>query len=80
MLDALESAYNSVAADLGLFPTSRMPLLLYTRSDYSSVTAGPDWSCGLYDGKIRLPLGGVTKLTAQMRGIIFHEFTHVLIA
>jgi tetratricopeptide (TPR) repeat protein len=80
VLDALESAYNSVGADLGLFPTTRIPVLLYTKSDYSSVTAGPDWSGGLYDGKIRLPVGGVTKVTPQMRGILFHEFTHVLIA
>ena len=80
VLDALESAYNSVGGDLGHFPTTRIPVLLYTKSDYSSVTAGPDWSGGLYDGKIRLPVGGVTRLTPQMRAIIFHEFTHVLIA
>jgi len=80
VLDALESAYNSVGADLGLFPTTRIPVLLYAKRDYSSVTAGPDWSGGLYDGKIRLPVGGVTRITAQMRSILFHEFTHVLIA
>jgi len=80
VLDALESAYNSVGADLGHFPTTRIPVLLYTKSDYSSVTAGPDWSGGLYDGKIRLPVGGVTKLPPQLRAVIFHEFTHVLIA
>ena len=80
VLDALESAYNSVGADLGLFPATRIPVLLYTKTDYSSVTAGPDWSGGLYDGKIRLPVGGVTKITPQLRGILFHEFTHVLIA
>jgi tetratricopeptide (TPR) repeat protein len=80
VLDALESAYNTVGADLGLFPTTRIPVLLYTKADYSSVTAGPDWSGGLYDGKIRLPVGGITKVPQQMRGIIFHEFTHVVIA
>ena len=80
VLDALESAYNSVGDDLGLFPTTRIPVLLYTKSDYSSVTVGPDWSGGLYDGKIRLPVGGVTRITSQMRSILFHEFTHVLIA
>ncbi|HBA89188.1 MAG TPA: hypothetical protein DCZ75_14770 [Geobacter sp.] len=80
VLDALERAYSSVGADLGVFPTTRIPVLLYTKSDYSSVTGGPDWSGGLYDGKIRLPVGSATKLTPQMRGIIFHEFTHVLVA
>lgn len=80
VLDALESAYNSVGADLGVFPTARIPVLLYTKRDYSSVTAGPDWSGGLYDGKIRLPIGGITRITPQLRAVIFHEFTHVLIA
>lgn len=80
VLDALETAYNSVGTDLGLFPTTRIPVLLYTKKDYSSVTAGPDWSGGLYDGKIRLPVGGLTKMTPQLRGILFHEFTHVLIS
>jgi tetratricopeptide (TPR) repeat protein len=80
VLDALESAYNSVGSDLGLFPTTRIPVLLYTKSDYRSVTAGPDWSGGLYDGKIRLPVGGISTLTPQLRAVIFHEYTHVLIA
>jgi tetratricopeptide (TPR) repeat protein len=80
VLDALESAYNSVGTDLGLFPTTRIPVLLYTKSDYSSVTNGPDWSGGLYDGKIRLPVGGLSKMNPQMRSILFHELTHVLIA
>ena len=80
VLDTLEDAYNSAGADLGLFPTARIPVLLYTKKDYSSVTAGPDWSGGLYDGKIRLPVGGVTKITPQLRAILFHEFAHVLIA
>lgn len=80
VLDALESAYNSVGADLGVFPTTRIPVLLYTKSDYSSVTVGPDWSGGLYDGKIRLPVGGITTMPPQMRAILFHEYTHVLVA
>ncbi|WP_136514073.1 peptidase MA family metallohydrolase [Geomonas edaphica] len=80
VLDALESAYNAVGADLGVFPTTRIPVLLYTKKDYSSVTTGPDWSGGLYDGKIRLPVGGLTRVTPQLRAIIFHEFTHVLVA
>jgi tetratricopeptide (TPR) repeat protein len=80
VLDALEDAYNSVGTDLGRFPTARIPVLLYTKKDYSSVTTSPDWSAGLYDGKIRLPVGGVTSITPHMRAILFHEFTHVLVA
>ncbi|UFS70893.1 hypothetical protein LPW11_01610 [Geomonas sp. RF6] len=79
VMDALESAYATVGADFELFPQSRVPVILYTRSDYRSVTEGPDWSGGLYDGKIRLPLGGTNHLTPQLRAVIFHEYTHVLV-
>ncbi|MBJ6726311.1 peptidase MA family metallohydrolase [Geomesophilobacter sediminis] len=80
VLDALESAYNKVGGDFGLFPNRRIPVLLYLKSDYRVITNGPDWSGGLYDGKIRLPLGNVAKMTPQLRGVLFHEYTHVLVA
>jgi tetratricopeptide (TPR) repeat protein len=53
ILSALEDAYSTVGRDLSLFPTGRISVILYTKKDYRTVTAGPDWSGGLYDGKIR---------------------------
>lgn len=79
ILDTLEDAYNRVGSDLSLFPTARIPVILYTKKDYRLVTLGPDWSGGLYDGKIRLPVGGATDLTPQLKGVLFHEYTHVVI-
>ncbi len=79
ILDTLEEAYNRVGSDLSQFPTARIPVILYTNKDYRLVTAGPDWSGGLYDGKIRLPVGGATELTPQLKGVLFHEYTHVVI-
>ena len=80
ILDILESAYNRVGSDLDHFPTARVPVILYTKKDYRLVTVSPDWSGGLYDGKIRLPIGGATELTPQLRAILFHEYTHVVIS
>lgn len=79
ILDALEDAYSNVGRDLSLFPTGRIPVILYTRKDYRTVTAGPDWSGGLYDGKIRLPVGGADELTTQLKAVLFHEYTHVVV-
>ena len=79
ILDVLESAYNRVGSDLDYFPTARVPVILYTKKDYRSVTESPDWSGGLYDGKIRLPVGGATEITPQLRAILFHEYTHVVV-
>jgi tetratricopeptide (TPR) repeat protein len=79
ILSTLEDAYSNVGRDLSLFPFSRITVILYTKKDYKTVTAGPDWSGGLYDGKIRLPVGGAQELTDQLKGVLFHEYTHVVV-
>jgi tetratricopeptide (TPR) repeat protein len=79
VLETLEAAYNQVGSDLSYYPVTHVPVILYTRKDYRSVTAGPEWSGGLYDGKVRLPIGGVSELTPQLRGLLFHEYSHVVV-
>jgi len=79
VLDVLESAYNQVGSDLAHYPVARVPVILYTKKDYRVVTAGPEWSGGLYDGKVRLPIGGTRELTPVLRGVLFHEYTHVVV-
>ena len=79
ILDVLETAYNRVGVDLGYFPEARVQVLLYTKKDFRELTAGPDWSGGLYDGKIRIPLGGATEMTPLLRNVLVHEYTHVVV-
>ncbi len=79
VLEALETAYNSVGSDFFYYPTVRVPVILYTRKDYRSLTASPEWSGGLYDGKVRLPIGGAHDITPMLRGVLFHEYTHVVV-
>ena len=79
VLDVLEKAYNQVGAEMGRFPEARVPVVIYRREDFKSVTDSPDWSGGVYDGTIRLPFGTMTELTPPMRGILFHEYAHVVV-
>jgi tetratricopeptide (TPR) repeat protein len=79
VLESLETAYNRVGSDLDFYPTVRVPVILYTRKDFRSVTASPEWSGGLYDGKVRLPIGGARNITPMLRGVLFHEYTHVAV-
>lgn len=79
ILDALESAANQIGAELGLFPEARVPVAIYKRNDFKTVTDSPDWSGGFYDGKIRLPFGSLKEITPAMRGILFHEYAHVVV-
>jgi tetratricopeptide (TPR) repeat protein len=79
VLDVLGTAYNKIGYDFSYYPETHIPVILYTRKDYRSVTSGPEWSGGLYDGKIRLPIGGVREITPILRGVLFHEYTHVVV-
>jgi tetratricopeptide (TPR) repeat protein len=79
ILDVLESAANQVGAELGHFPEAHVPVAIYKRDDFKTVTDAPDWSGGAYDGKIRIPFGAMKELTPAMRGILFHEYAHVVV-
>jgi tetratricopeptide (TPR) repeat protein len=79
VLEVLESAANLVGAELGMFPESRVPVGIYKRAEYKTVTDSPDWSGGFYDGKIRLPFGSLKEITPSMRGILYHEYAHVVV-
>jgi tetratricopeptide (TPR) repeat protein len=79
ILDVLEEAYADVGARLAYFPEVKVPVILYSRQSFSMVTGSPDWAGAVYDGKIRIPLGGVKQITPQLRALLYHEYTHVLV-
>jgi len=79
VLSVLEEAYADLGGDLNFYPNVQVPVILYTRRDFENVTSSPDWAAGLYDGKIRIPLGGVTRMTDRLRALLYHEYTHVLL-
>jgi tetratricopeptide (TPR) repeat protein len=79
ILDVLETAYSRVGSDFDHYPEARVPVIIYTQKDFRSTTGGPDWSGGVYDGKIRLPIGGVKEITPPLRALLHHEYTHVVV-
>jgi len=80
VLEVLDTAYNRVGSDLFHYPVATVPVILYTRKEYRIATYSPEWSGGQYDGKIRIPIGGVSKLTPILRGVLAHEYTHVVVS
>jgi tetratricopeptide (TPR) repeat protein len=79
ILETLEDAYAELGAELSYYPEITVPVLLYNKQDFASVTNSPDWAGAVYDGKIRLPLGGVLEMTDQMTALLYHEYAHVLV-
>lgn len=79
ILETLEDAYSELGSDLAFYPDVRVPVLLYSRRDFSSVTNSPDWAGAVYDGKIRLPIGGMHHMTDQLAAMLYHEYMHVMV-
>jgi len=79
VLDTLQDAYSDLGADLGYYPEADIPVLLYAREDFAAVTRSPQWAGGLYDGKIRVPLGGVQRMNSSLKALLYHEYMHVLV-
>jgi tetratricopeptide (TPR) repeat protein len=78
VLSLLEEAYEEVEKELGVAPDQDIPVILYSEKQFKDVTQGPEWEIALYDGKIRVPIGGGVQ-TENLRKILYHEYTHAAI-
>ncbi len=75
----LEEAYRKVGADLLFWPTGSIGAVLYPKKDFFDITRSPSWVGAIYDGKIKMPAGGVVERTGELERVIFHEYTHALV-
>jgi len=78
ILAELQQAYNDLGSELGFYPEVDIPVLLYARDDFAAVTRSPAWAGAVYDGKIRVPLGGLERMTPALKDLLRHEYAHVL--
>lgn len=78
VLSTLESAYREIGRETGIYPERIIPVILYTQQGFFDVTRAPGWAGGLYDGKIRLPVAGLTD-DEELTRILRHEYTHALV-
>jgi len=79
VLRILEDAYSEVGRSLSYYPDQEIQVILYSGQQFKEVTEAPGWSGGLFDGKIRLPIGGIEKETPGLRSLLFHEYTHAIV-
>jgi hypothetical protein len=75
----LEEAYRKVGADLLYWPTDSIGAVLYPEKDFFDITRSPSWVGAIYDGKIKMPAGGLVERTGELERVIFHEYTHALV-
>lgn len=79
VLRTLEDAYGDIGRQLSFYPDREIAVILYSDQQFQEVTDAPGWSGGIYDGKIRIPIGGIERETPGLRAVLYHEYTHALV-
>jgi tetratricopeptide (TPR) repeat protein len=75
----LEAAYARIGGRLNAFPDEPIPVILYTAQRFQDVTRSPQWAGGLYDGRIRLAVGGGLDDPASLDRVVVHELAHAFV-
>jgi Tetratricopeptide repeat len=79
LLAVLESHYEDLVRELGISPRNSIPVVLYTTQTFFDVTQAPSWSGAINDGKLRIPVQGLTSVTPQLAQVLKHELAHSFI-
>jgi hypothetical protein len=83
VLRALERHYSTLVSAFGHRPVAPIAVILFTEESYYKATQAPRWSGGLYDntdGRIRVPVGGLSSLPPEIDSVLLHELTHAFVA
>lgn len=80
ILDYLESQFRTLEVKFDHYPLQPIVVIVYPQKQfYEATQAGADVG-GLYDGKIRVPIGGLKQVNAEARRVLLHELAHAFIA
>jgi tetratricopeptide (TPR) repeat protein len=75
----LSAAFWRIGKELQAYPSDSIQVILYTEKQFRDITRAPEWSGGLYDGRIRVPVGGATRAPAAFERVLSHELTHAML-
>jgi tetratricopeptide (TPR) repeat protein len=76
LLATLEDDYRDLASQFNYEPAENIVVILYTQKEFVDISEAPSWVGALNDGKLRIPMGGVTTLTPEVGRVLKHELTH----
>ena len=79
MLKALEGHFSTIESVLDYEPPEPIGVVLYTRQAFADITRAPAWVGALNDGRIRVPVQGLSELTPNLSRVLKHELTHSFI-
>ncbi|HKQ87424.1 MAG TPA: tetratricopeptide repeat protein [Candidatus Acidoferrales bacterium] len=76
ILATLEDDFNNTQSQLDYTPPEQIGVILYTNQAFADITRAPGWVGALNDGRLRIPVQGLTGVTPQLARVLKHELTH----
>ncbi len=76
VLKTLEAEFDEISATLNYVPPEPIGVILYTNQTFTDITRAPSWSGALNDGRLRIPVEGLTTMTNELARVLKHELTH----
>ena len=76
ILRALEDDFQDIESQLSYTPPEPIGVILYTGQTFADITRAPNWVGALNDGRIRIPVQGLSGLTPELARVLKHELTH----
>jgi tetratricopeptide (TPR) repeat protein len=75
----LDVAFRRIGGTFGQYPSNPITVILYSQKQFRDMTRAPDWSDGLFDGRIRLPVRGASQDLPRFDRVLTHELTHAIV-
>ena len=79
ILRTLEGHFSVIESVLNYTPPEAIGVVLYTGQAFVDITRAPAWAGALNDGRIRLPVQGLTEMNPELSRTLKHELTHSFI-
>ena len=76
VLRTLEDQYSQIESELNYSPPEPIGVILYTQQGFADITQAPGWVGALNDGRIRVPVQGLTGVNGELSRVLRHELTH----
>lgn len=76
VLRTLEMHYSAIDSELNYSPPDSIGVILYTQQAFEDITRAPGWASALNDGRIRVPVQGLTSVDEELSRVLKHELTH----
>ena len=79
ILRTLERHFTAIESALSFTPTDSIAVILYTEQAFADITRAPGWAGAVNDGRIRVPVEGLTVVDLELSRVLKHELTHSFI-